>query len=196
MNLWFSLFMLLAPIKTESGQFTIYQDGKKIGTEEFSVSQRSGGYLALGHTQVSVDNQTFDLRSRMELDQQLKTTFYEFQSKGNIVRLKVGKPVSELEYTLDGKIQPHDVNFPADGAILDDNFFHHYLILLYRAGAQETTIATFVPQQMTLGAVTIRPTGNRTFEIETSNVKLVATTDPDGRLVRIAVPGAKVVVER
>ena len=84
----------------------------------------------------------------------------------------------------------------ADGAILDDNFFHHYLILLYRAGAQETTIATFVPQQMTLGAVTIRPTGNRTFEIETSNVKLVATTDPDGRLVRIAVPGAKVVVER
>ena len=32
MNLWFSLFMLLAPIKTESGQFTIYQDGKKIGT--------------------------------------------------------------------------------------------------------------------------------------------------------------------
>ena len=188
--------MLLAPIKTESGQFTIYQDGKKIGTEEFSVSQRSGGYLALGHTQVSVDNQTFDLRSRMELDQQLKTTFYEFQSKGNIVRLKVGKPVSELEYTLDGKIQPHHVNFPADGAILDDNFFHHYLILLYRAGAQETTIATFVPQQMTLGAVTIRPTGNRTFEIETSNVKLVATTDPDGRLVRITVPGAKVVVER
>jgi len=196
MNVWFSLFMLLAPIKTESGHFNIYQDGKQIGTEEFSISQRSEGYLAIGHTQISVNNQTFDLRSRMELDQQLKPTFYEFQSKGNVVRLKVGKPISDLEYSVDGKIQPHEVNFPGDGVIIDDNFFHHYLILLYRAGANRTTLATFVPQQMTLGALTVRPAGNRTFEIETSNVKMIATTDPDGRLVRITVPEAKVVVER
>jgi hypothetical protein len=188
--------MLLAPIKVESGHFTIYQDGQKIGTEEFSISQRSEGYLAVGHTQISVENQTFDLRSRMELDQQLKPTFYEFESKGNIVRLKVGKPISELEYSVDGKTQPQEVNFPDDGAILDANFFHHYLVLLYRAGARETTMSTFVPQQMTLGTLTIRPTGNRTFEIETSNVKMVATTDPDGRLLRITVPEAKVVVER
>ena len=196
MNLWLSLLILLAPIKIESGHFTIYQDGKKIGTEEFSVSQRSGGYLALGHTQISVGTQMFDLRSHMELDPQLKVTFYEFRSNGNVVHLKVGKPISDLEFTIDGKTQPHEVNFPGDGAIIDDNFFHHYLILLYRAGAKETTVATFVPQQMTIGALTVRPTGNLTFEIETSNVKMVATTDPEGRLMRITVPGAKVVVER
>jgi hypothetical protein len=196
MSILLSLALLLAPIKLETGHFTIYQDGKKIGTEEFSVIQRAGGYLASGRTHISVREQTFDLQSRMELDEQLRVTFYEFQSKGNTIRLKVDKPISELEVIANGKSQINDVNFPADGAVIDDNLFHHYLILLYRAGTTATNIPTFVPQQMTLGALTVRPTGNRTFEIQTNDVKLVATTDGDGRLIRLTVPDAKVVVER
>lgn len=197
MSILLSLALLLAmPIKTEQGQFTIYQDGKRIGTEEFSIGVRPGGYTAEGRTRISVGNQTFDLRSRMELDNELKPTFYEYQSKGNTIRLKVEQPVSELEYIVGGKTEPHDLRLPADGVIIDDNFFHHYLILLYRTGIAGKTVAAFVPQQMTLGPLTVRSTGNQTYELETSNVKVVATTDADGRLIRLTVPEAKVVVER
>lgn len=196
MNFLFAFFLLLAPVKVETGHFTIYQDGKKIGTEDFSIGQRPGGYLAQGHTQIEVNNERFDLQSRMELNEKLLPTFYELQSKGSVLRMKIGNPLTELEYTADGKTEPQDIRFPADGAIIDDNFFHHYLVLLYRIGLGETTIPTFVPQQLTLGTLTVRPTGRQSFELETSNVKMNATTDSDGRLIRLSVPDAKVVVER
>jgi hypothetical protein len=188
--------MLLLPIQAGSGQFTIYQNGIKIGTEEFSISLRQGGYVAEGRTRLSVGNQNFDLRSRMELNNDLKPTFYEYQSRGNVIRLKIDHPVSELEFTVDGKTQPHDIRFPADGIILDDNFFHHYLILLYRPGIAGASVSAFVPQQMTLGPLMVRRTGEQTYELETSNVKAIATTDLNGRLVRLTVPEASVVVER
>src|SRR5262245_2528431 len=177
MNILFSLILLLAPIMAETGRFTIYQDGKKIGTEDFSIAPQAGGYVAQGRTQISLNAQVLDLQSRMELDEKLNPTSYEFQSNSIKIRLKVGNPLSELEYTVDGKTEPRDIRLPADGAIIDDNFFHHYLILLYRAGSAATSIPTFVPQQLTLGTLTVRPSGNRTFELETSNLKLVATTD-------------------
>lgn len=196
MNVLLTLVLLLVPIKPETGHFTIYQDGKKIGTEDFTISLRTGGYVAQGRTQLSVGNQNFDLKSRMELDEQLRPTFYEYESKGNIIRLRVGTPTSELEYVVGGKPVPHDVRFPSNGAIIDDNFFHHYLLLLYRAGVTASSIPTFVPQQLTLGTLNVRSTGNHTYEIETSDVKLTATTDADGRMIRLTRPDAKVIVER
>jgi hypothetical protein len=196
MNILFSLLLLLAPVKVETGRFTIYQDGKKIGTEDFSIAERQGGYQAQGHTQISVNNETVDLQSRMELDEKLNPTFYEVSSKGSVLRLKIGNPLSELEYTAEGKTEPQDIRFPAGGAIIDENFFHHFLLLLYRVGMGGTDIPTFVPQQLTIGTLTVKPAGKQTFELETSNLKLVATTDSDGRLIRLTVPEAKVVVER
>lgn len=196
MTVLLSLVLLLVPVKPETGHFTIYQDGKKIGTEDFSITLRNGGYLATGRTHIAVGNQTFDLKSRMELDAQLHPTFYQYESRGNIIRLKIENPTSELEYVVGGKSEPHDVRFPADGVIIDDNFFHHYLILLYRAGVTGASIPTFVPQQLTLGTLTVRSTGNHIYEIEASDIKLNATTDADGRLIRLTRPDAKVVVER
>lgn len=214
MSVLLSLLLLLAPavgalserpggqrpplqgVKPESGRFTIFQDGKKIGTEDFSITLRNGGYLAQGRTQISMGNHTFDLRSRMELNEGLKPTSYEYESKGNVIRLKIENPVSELEYIVDGRSEPHDVRFPSDGVIIDDNFFHHYLILLYRAGISGASFPTFVPQQLTIGNLNVRAMGNRTYEIESADMKLTATTDADGRLIRLARPDSKVVVER
>jgi len=44
MNLLLPLVLLLAPIKVESGQFNIIQDGKKIGTEQYSITKIQTGY--------------------------------------------------------------------------------------------------------------------------------------------------------
>jgi hypothetical protein len=196
MSTFLSLFLVIAAPVLERGEFTIYQGGMKIGTEEFSISARQGGYVAEGRTRISVANQNLDIRCRMELDAQLRPTFYEFQQKGNAIRLRVQQPLSELEYAVDGKVEPDEIRFPGDAVIVDNNFFHHYLILLYRSGIAGTSLPAFVPQSRLVGLLTVRKTGDATFELQTEDLRVVATTDAQGRMIRLTAPGANVVVER
>jgi len=191
MNLILPLVLLLAPIKVESGQFNILQDGKKIGTEEYSITKIQTGYRIEGKT--TLDN----ISSKMEVDENLIPTFYEYTKAEGSIRVKVGKPLSEFESTAAGS-QPEsiDFRFPDKGIILDNNFFHHFLLLMYRLQAGEKMFAVFVPQDMRIGSASARPTGPRNFDLELGDVKLQATTDADGRLMRLAFPDAKVVIER
>jgi len=191
MNLLLPLVLLLAPIKVESGQFNIIQDGKKIGTEQYSITKIQTGYRIEGKT--TLDN----ISSKMEVDENLVPTFYEYTKGQGSIRVKVGSPLSEFESTADGG-QPEsiDFRFPDRGIILDNNFFHHFLILLYRLQAGERMFSVFVPQDMRVGSASARPTGPRSFDLDVGDVKLQATTDGDGRLMRLAVPDAKVVIER
>jgi hypothetical protein len=196
MNILLVLALLTTSIRPESGRFTIYQDGQKIGTEEFTITSKLGGYSAEGRTQIWTGTQQFDLKSRMELNEQLKPLSYEFQAQNILIRLKVADPVSELEFSGDGKTESRDVRFPVNGAIIDANFFHHYLLLLYRMGMSGQTIDVFVPREMSIGQLRIRNAGDRTYELETSDAKAVATTDADGRMIKLTFPDSKVVVER
>src|SRR5689334_5308558 len=132
MNLLLSLLLLAAPLKMETGKFTIYQAGVKIGTEEYSIMPRTGSYVVEGHTVISAPDQKASLKSHMELNEALRVTSYEFDSAVGSIKLKVGSPLSELQYVTDGDKHSDDIRFPADGAIVDTNFFHHYAILLYR----------------------------------------------------------------
>jgi hypothetical protein len=133
----------------------------------------------------------------MELNDNLMPKAYEFESKGGSIKLKVDSPISDLELTVQGQKRNEDVRFPADGVIIDSNFFHHYALLLYRfSGKQQALFSAWDPQQLQAGGMTVRSLGNNTFEIGTENVKVIATTDREGRLIKLTVPDAKVVVER
>jgi hypothetical protein len=191
MNLILPLVLLLAPIKVESGQFNILQDGKKIGTEQYSITKIQTGYRIEGKT--TLDN----ISSKMEVDENLLPTLYEYTKAEGTIRVKVGNPLSEFESTATGG-QPEsiDFRFPDRGIILDNNFFHHFLILIYRFQAGEKMFSVFVPQDMRIGSASVRPTGPRNFDLDVGDVKLQATTDADGRLMRLTVPDAKVVIER
>jgi hypothetical protein len=136
------------------------------------------------------------MKSRMQLNDRLSPVSYEFETQNGVIKLKVADPISELEVTTDGVTQTHDIRFPANGAIIDANFFHHYMLLLYRTGISGQTINVLIPRELTLGQLRIRDAGNRTFELETSDGRAVATTDAEGRMIRLAFPDAKVVVER
>jgi hypothetical protein len=191
MNLLLPLVLLLAPIKIETGQFNIVQDGKKIGTEQYSVTKIQTGYRIEGRT--TLDN----ISSKMEVDENLVPTFYEYTKGQGTIRVRINNPLSELESTAPGA-QPEtiDFRFPERGIILDNNFFHHFLILMYRFQSGDRMFSVFVPQDMRVGSASIRPTGPRSFDLEGGDVKLQATTDADGRLMRLTVPDAKVVIER
>jgi len=188
-----TVLLFVAPIVVESGRFNIMQNGQRVGTEEFSIAPRGTGYVVEGKTQLSGDH--VPLTSRMELDAKLNPTSYEYKQGSATLRLNIGQPLSELKTGANGKEESTEFRFPSGGAIIDNNFFHHYLLLLYRM-SESGTLPVFVPQDMRQGQAVIRSTGNRAFSLEIGDVKLEATTDANGRLMRLTVPEAKVVIER
>ena len=192
MNVFLSLVLLFTPVKVEQGHFTIFKDGKRLGTEEFSVTKRGSGYFVEGKTTIGTDV----ISSQMELDEKLAVTSYQASSREGSIQVKVTPPVSEVKSTVNGETSTADFRFPEGGVILDNNFFHHYLILLYRVQAGQSSFSVFVPHDLRVGAAKVRTAGPRTYDLEVGEVKLQATIDSDGSLTKLAVPAANVVVQR
>lgn len=191
----FATLLLINPVTLESGKFTIIQDGKKIGTEQFTVAARKGGgFVSEAKTQLDGDPST--LSSKMELDELLNPISYEYSHGKGTIRVKIGQPTSEYETDADGRKSSTDFRFPEGGFIADNNFFSHYLLLLYKVGATGASLPVFVPQDMQIGLASIKPLGSNVFELNIGSVTMEATTDKAGKLIRLAVPSAKVVVER
>jgi hypothetical protein len=192
MNVLLLLLLLFAPVKIEHGRFIITKDGKRVGTDEFSISRSASGYLVEGKTTIGDAIKS----SRMELDAKLVATSYEASSRDGSLRVKITPPVSELQSVVNGETSSADFRFPEGGAILDNDFFHHYLILLYRVQEGQKDFSVFVPQDLRVGTATVRITGPHTYELQVGELKLEATTDADGSLTKLAVPSANVVVQR
>jgi len=185
---------MLAAITPETARFTIRQDGRTIGTEEFTIRSRDRGWVAEGKTQLVGDPTS--ITSRMELDENLNPTSYEYKRGPGAIRIKIQNPLSEMSISGQGADSSTEFRFPDGGLIIDNNFFHHYLLLLYRVTGADQRFGIFVPQDMQIGQARVRSTGNRSYALEVGDVKLEATVDGSGRLTRLAVPSAKVVVER
>jgi hypothetical protein len=192
MSALLSLLLLLAPVKLEHAQFNIVRDGNKIGSEEFTVAKQGANYLIDGKTTIG----DMTISSRMELDDKLLPVSYQASSREGTLRVKIASPISEIESVVAGETSSADFRFPDGGLILDNNFFHHYLVLLYRAQAGQSAFTVFVPQDRSLGTATVRSTGPRAYDLQVGEVKMQATTDSDGRLLKLSFPSARVVVER
>jgi hypothetical protein len=192
MSILLSILLLLAPVKVERGRFNVMKDGKKIGTDEFAVTMKGTNYLLEGKATFGEAT----ISSKMELDSKLVPLSYEVGTRDGRLRVNVASPISEIQTIIGGDTSSADFRFPEGGVILDNNFFHHYLILLYRAQMGQTNFSVFVPQDKSLGSATIRNTGPRAYELQVGDVHMQATTDADGGLIRLVVPGANVVVER
>jgi len=186
--------LLLAPITPETARFTIRQDGRTIGTEEFTIRSQGKGYVAEGKTQLVGD--PTPLSCRMELDENLNPTSYEYTHGLGTIRIKIETPTSQMTVGGGGSESSTEFRFPSGASIIDNNFFHHYLLLLYRVKGADQKFPIFVPQDMQAGQARVRSTGTRTYDLEVGDVKLEATVDSAGRLTRLTVPAAKVVVER
>lgn len=193
MTILLSLALALITVKPENGRFTIYQDGKAIGVEQFSISTIPGGYRATG--EMRLDGESAPMKSRMDLDQDLNPTSYEYEDSRGVVRVKIDSPLSDYEQVVNGQSSSETIEFPKGGFILE-NLFHHYLLLLYKVAAGPESLPIFTPQSLGVGLATIQKTGKTTFSLDIKGAKMEATTDADGRMIRLAVPDAKLVVER
>src|SRR5262245_6930931 len=192
MNVLLTFLLLLAPVKVEKARFNIIKDGSRIGTDEFTIAMRGANYTMDGKLTMG----DLTISSKMELNAKLVPISYEVSNPEGKIRLNVASPISELQTVVGGETSAADFRFPDGGIILDNNFFHHYLILLYRAQMGQTMFSVFVPQDKSLGSATIRSTAPRAYALQVGDGKMQATTDADGGLIRLVVPGANVVVER
>ena len=192
MSLLLSLLLLFAPIKVEQGRFNISREGKRIGTDEFAITMRGANYVIDG--KVTIGDLT--VSSKMEVDEKLLPVSYEVSSPQGKIQLQVTPPISELKSIVGGQTSSADFRFPEGGVILDNNFFHHYLILMYRVHAGQNDFGVFVPQDRSVGSAKVRSIGPRTYQLQVGDVQMEATTDAEGSLRRLTVPAAKVVVER
>ena len=192
MTFLLTFLLLLAPIKVEKGRFNIVKDGKRIGTDEFTVAMRDSHYVIDGR--LTMGNLT--ITSKMELDEKLLPVSYEVSNPEGKIRVNVQAPISELQTVVGGQTSSADFRFPEGGVILDNNLFHHYLVLLYLVQSGQTHFGVFVPQDMSLGMAQVRSTGARTYDLEIGDVRMQATTDAEGSLIKLTVPAANVVVER
>jgi hypothetical protein len=194
MNVLLSLLLLLVPtpVRTEHARFNILKDGKPIGTDDFDISRHGSNYVFEGKTTVG----GMTITSRMEVTEKLLPVSYEATSAGGTTRVTVASPVSELQTVVNGETSSADFRFPEGGVILDNNLFDHYLILMYRVHAGQTSFPVFVPQDRSIGSATVRSTGPQAYDLEIGDVRMQATVDKDGALMKLAVPAANVVVER
>ena len=110
--------LLLAPITPETARFTIRQNGRAIGTEEFTIRSRDRGYVAEGKTQLAGDPSS--LSSRMELDENLNPTSYEYTHGLGKIRIKIQSPASEMTVGERGAESSTEFRYP-DGALIIDN---------------------------------------------------------------------------
>src|SRR5262249_19865309 len=142
MSVLLSFLLLLAPIKIEHGRFNISKDGRRIGTDEFTIVMRGSNFLIYGKSKIG----------DVTLASKLETVAYEVSNTEGRIRIKVASPVSELQTVVGDQNSNTDFRYPESGVILDNNFFHHYLVLLYRAQMGQTKFAVFVPQDMSVGS--------------------------------------------
>jgi len=187
--------LLLVPVTLESGKFTVTQDGKKVGTEQFTISaRRGGGYIAEAKVQLVGDSAVQS--SRMELDEKLTPISYEYTRGKGAIRVKIAAPNLEYETESEGKKSTINLKFPENAAIVDNNFFSHYLLLLYKIGEAGGELPIFVPQDIQIGLAIVKAKGNNVYELNIGYVTMEATTDKNGKLIKLTAPEAKVVVER
>jgi hypothetical protein len=187
--------MLLGPVTLESGKFTVTQDGKKVGTEQFTISaRRGGGYIC--EAKIQLVGESAVQSSRMELDEKLTPISYEYTRGKGAIRVKVSPPNIEYETESEGKKSTINLKFPENASIVDNNFFSHYLLLLYKIGDAGGELPIFVPQDIQIGLAIVKAKGNNVYELNIGYVTMEATTDKNGKLIRLTAPEAKVVVER
>jgi hypothetical protein len=208
----------------DSGSFGVYLNGKRVATESFKIEQRTEGSVAKSELKAQ-DGAT--QRSEMQLTEKGEIVHYSWQElqpkkatvsvdpKDEFLSETVSAGPNEKTFSV-----PHMM--PHTTPILDDNFFLHREILLWRYLASGCTTNTeglkcagapqqfgvLVPAQHSSETVTvdfkarekITLHGNEldcnAFRLSTDNSQWVVYLDYQQKLVRIVAPAAGVEVTR
>lgn len=197
----------------EKGKLRIVVDGQPAGIEEYQISSAGADWTSRGDVKIQAPgtNTTARLNSTLRLGAQNNPLSYDWS-------LETGKKISgrvvfdggtaSVELRQEGAAPFTQQHMFSDArvVILDNNFYHHYAILgrLYdwdKKGAQ--TFSVYIPQETLPGTITLESAGNQEVDgakydllrLRTADLEMFLFFDKQ-RLMRITVPGSKVMVVR
>ena len=199
----------------DKGKFRILLEGQPVGSEEFQISPGEGSkeWTARGKTEIQVPGAgAVQINARLQLSPGGTPLHYEWSAQAQkkasgTVDFRGGG--AKLSLQIEGAqpvVQEHSFG-PSPVVILDDNLHHHYAILarLYdwsAKGAQ--TFPVLIPQERIPGSITAEAFGPQDVEgsalellrVRTADLEVNLYLDSSRRLMRLAVPSAKVVIIR
>jgi hypothetical protein len=196
----------------DKGKWRIMVEGRQLGTEEFQISLRSGEWQAQGKFTAQAEGAPAStVQSRLRLNSGGNLVYYEWSVEG--------EKKSSGTLQMDGKTVTIELRLPNAApftqqfffetprvVILDNNMYHHYLILAALYDWQQRGVQTFsvvVPQDLIPGSVTLESLGTQETQTGKLDVLRLRSSDLEvdlyfaaRRLIRLVVPASNVVVER
>jgi hypothetical protein len=120
----------------DAGSFGIFLNGKRVGTETFHIEERNS--VSIANSQIKVDdgNQKAEQSSEMQITPKGELVLYTWHSNGPPKEESVVEPKDQLliQHIMPADQKKQDVPYilPLSTVILDDNFFSHREILVWR----------------------------------------------------------------
>jgi hypothetical protein len=197
----------------DKGKFSIKLAGQTVGHEEFEIAPAGGGWLAKGTTEIKPpEGAASKVSGSLTLQADGAPISYEWTAqaeKTNGAHILFANGVASITLEMQGACPfQQDLTFNSPIiAVLDNNLYHQYAVLarVYdwsKGGVQ--TFPVLIPQELTPGTITVQSTGSasadgKTYEglkVSTADLEILLLLDTNHRLMRLEVPGAKVVVVR
>jgi hypothetical protein len=208
----------------DSGSFGIFINGKRIATEKFHIEQRPE--VSIVTSELSVNDGTIQAEetSEMQVAPNGELRLYKWQATIPAKEESVVEPKDDLliEHvtTADQKKQDVPYILPLSTVILDDNFFIHREVLVWRYLATgcvtkdkqlacgPTNFGVLVPHQHIAGVVMVELLGLEKItvkgaQVELNKVKLNADgvewllwVDNNYKIIKMAIPSSNVEVWR
>lgn len=208
----------------DAGSFGIFVNGKRIGTETFHIEQRAD--VSVANSQIRVDDgtQKADQSSEMQITPKGELRLYTWKSTGGVKEESVVEPKDEflVQHLTPADQKKQDIPYilPLATVILDDNFFSHREVLVWRYLATgcvrkdeqllcgPSHFGVLVPRQHTSASAVMELVGMEKIKVNSLDVELnKIKLDSDGvqwllwvddqfKVVRMAIPASNVEVVR
>ena len=200
---------------TARGAFRILQGGKEVGQEEFEIEWSAEEIRARAQLTLKVEGKKVEETATLTLSPNYEPRSYEWKRikpAGQFVRVQFEGSKAAVEFPSGEETDRREFEFEHTRVvILDNNFFHHYILLLRqydfgRGGAQPVRI--LIPQALWPAVVTLELQGLeeatekaagpslRKLRMTSEDNEVWLWVDEKAELTRLAAPQAGVEVIR
>jgi len=210
----------------DSGSFGIFVNGRRVGTEKFAIEQKNTN-VSVADSEITVEDGNAKITQTAEMRVAPNGDLLSYVWKGLSPRKEEStvEPKDQLlvEHVMPADQKKMDVPYvlPASTVILDDNFFSHRELLVWRYLATgcvvkpnegrmcgATHFGILVPHQHTSASATMELTGREQinfkgkqqelnkFRIESDGVVWNLWVSDDYKVMKISVPASNVEVVR
>jgi hypothetical protein len=210
----------------DSGSFGIFVNGRRVGTEKFTIEQR-GSEMSVANSEITVDDGRSKITQTAEMHVAPNGELLSYVWKGLTPQKEQStvEPKDQLlvEHVVPADQKKTDVPYilPASTVILDDNFFSHRELLVWRYLATGCVVkpnegrmcgpsrfGVLVPHQHTSASAVMDLTGREKitikgqeqelnkFKLESDGVVWNLWVNDDFKVIKMSVPASNVEVVR